>query len=147
LVARLSGAAELFALVLLVSLFLTPKTLEAQEAAVLTCAFDNTQPLTEMQVSVTCSLMDNLGIAVADTPLTFYVNFEAGTDVAWDNGRKTAIKSTDGQGQVRAVLDAGKRPGSLGVLVNYPGIYSSFAFVKVEAAPVPAPTLEQLMPE
>ena len=113
----------------------------------LTCAFDNTRPLTETQVSVTCSLIDNLGIPLADTPLTFYVNFEAGTDVAWENGRKAAIKSTDGHGQVKAVLDVGKRPGNLGVLVNYPGIFSSFTFIRVEDAPVSAPAFEQLMPE
>jgi hypothetical protein len=96
---------------------------------------------------VTCSLIDSLGTPLADTELTFYVNFENGTDVAWDNGRKTAIKTTDSLGSVKAVLDIGKRPGNLGVLVNYPGIYSSFAFVKVEAAPDLAPAFEQLMPE
>ena len=144
---RLSGAVALLALVPVILALLKPAALVAEGRPVLTCALDNTQPSTETQVEVTCSLIDNLRIPLADTPLTFYVNFENGTDVAWDNGRKTAIKTTDSLGSVKAVLDIGKRPGNLGVLVNYPGIYSSFAFVKVEAAPDLAPAFEQSMPE
>ncbi len=85
------------------------------------------------EVNVACSLIDNVGAPLRNTNLTFFVNFENRADTSWENGRKTTIKTTDSQGQAKAVLSAGNNVGSLGILVNYPGIYSSYTVLNVVA--------------
>jgi hypothetical protein len=144
LVGRLLGAISLAALVYLASSSFQPARAQSPTQAALRCSVSDTNPRTGTQIEVLCSL-DNFGVPVTNTDLTFYINFENKTDASLGNGRKAEIKQTDAQGRVKALLDTGPRAGNFGLLVNFPGIYSSFTFIRVDAPPLP-PVLLELAP-
>jgi hypothetical protein len=105
------------------------------EVSVLSCRPSELSSRVNTDVTVTCLLVDQFGQGVPNTPLTFYFNFESKTDARWGNGLKTQILSTDARGIANATLSTGPEAGSMGVLVNFPGIYSSFTVLQVERPP------------
>jgi hypothetical protein len=116
--------------------------------AVLRCSASSPVVAVGGNVEMTCSLIDNLGQPVYDTDITFYVNFENRADAFMDNGRKSVIKRTDTAGIAKATINAGNQAGNFGLLVNLPGIYSSFTFIRIEPAPAPVvPLLPAPEPE
>lgn len=111
---------------------------DAQTApAVLTCEVDNADPLTGAQVAVNCRLVSYGGAPFPGAGLIFMLTFEGGTDAWFDGGTKAGLKTTDDRGRLTIQLNAGERPGVLGVLVNSPGIRSSFHVINVAPAPPP----------
>ncbi len=103
--------------------------------AVLKCSVDNVTPTTGSVINVACSLIDNLGVPVQNTDMTYFINFQNRTEASWENGRTATIKTTDAEGLTKGVVSVGSKAGTLGILVNWPGIYSSYTFVTVTPGP------------
>jgi hypothetical protein len=100
----------------------------------LACGVSNASPAAGSEVVVACSLVDQFDQPAAGQELTFYLNLESRTDARWSNGLKAIVLKTDERGKADARLATGPTPGTLGVLVNYPGIYSSFKVLEVGGA-------------
>ena len=116
-------------------------TAGAQTVPTLRCASDNQSPQVGALVNVACTLTNNAGAPVPNTPLTFYVNLQSKTDASFAGGLTTQIINTDAAGKANGVLRVGDKPGTLGILVNYPGIYSFSQVMEVRPASPPPPSL------
>jgi len=105
----------------------------------LRCTSTDTTVSVGSSITVNCTLLDAGTALPRDdvNPVTYTVNYEAGTSAGYEGGGKTRLVTTDKQGKASAVLNVGDKQGSLGILVTYYGTYSAFFAVRVEGAPPP----------
>jgi hypothetical protein len=110
-----------------------------QPILTLKCTSGNTTVPVGGSVAVACTLLDSFGAAGRNSNgVTFTINYENGTNAAYEGGSKSRIVPTDSMGRAAAVVNAGTRPGTFGILVTYYGVYSQAFAVLVEGPPTPA---------
>ncbi len=105
-----------------------------------TTTSSNTSPTTGTSVTVTCTVLDTQGNAVANEPCTFTIVSQPGTDATLEGGT-TVTKTTNAQGKATAALSAGSAPGQIVVSTNARSITSQVTVSAQAATPTPAATL------